>query len=147
AVGMAEVERDAAFPKVAHVEERGLLVELRILMRTHRRAEPNAVGTLHGLDLDDVGAHRAQPGGSERTGPKRGEIEHRERGKGSLAHGDRDRRVGADWPGSVGSARRRKPTIGNVVKPKRGSRANPGLARLLYEDVARDEMVETRQLG
>ena len=84
AVGMTEVERDAALAEVARVEQRRLLVELRVVVRPHRRAEPDAVGPLHGFDLDHVGAQRREPRGGERARPERGEVEDAQPGERSV---------------------------------------------------------------
>ncbi len=79
--GMAEIERDPALAEVGRVPQRRHLVEARLDLRADRRAEPQAVGPLHRLDLDDVGAHRAQPRGRERPRPERGEVDHPEPGE------------------------------------------------------------------
>ena len=63
-------------PRFDGVEQTRLLVELRVVLRSHRGAEADAVGPLHRFDLDHVRAQRGEPRRRERTGPERGEVEH-----------------------------------------------------------------------
>ncbi len=55
-------------------EERPPLVPL-VGRRRDGDAEAHRVGSLDGLDLDDVGAHGGEVLGAERSGPKGGEVD------------------------------------------------------------------------
>ena len=100
------------------MEQRRHLVELRVLPRPHGRAEADAVGSLHGLDLDHVGAHRREPRGRGRAGPERGEVEHLHAGERALA--DRAR--------ACRSTRRAPATASRPIAPQPARRAR-GRAR------------------
>ena len=139
-------------PRFDGVEQRRLLVELRVLVGPHRGAEADAVGPLHRLDLDHVGAHRARATRS-RTGPAQNAVKSSTRDARERPLADRGRRRAARGARAATPARRSAApgadelAVGDAVEAERRARPDPRLARLRDEHVALDEMVEPRQLG
>ena len=130
---MAEIERDAALAEVARVEQRRLLVEVRILFRAHRRAEADAVGPLHRFDLDHVGAHRASH--AVANGPAQNAVK-----SSTLQPGERPVADGvapvvvrpmlrAGHGVAAGVDRRDERAVGDAVEAERRARPDPRLAR------------------
>ena len=83
-----EVERDAGFVAVQHVEPHALFIQMRrhAVGRVIRAAPPIRVGAA--LHLDDLGAKIGQLAGGERPGPAHRQIDHPQA---------RQRQAGADF--------------------------------------------------
>ena len=84
-LGAGEVEGDAALVVVRAVVQRAPLPPA-VLRRRPRRRVAHEVGAGDRLDLDHVGAERAEHVGRGRSGPPRGAVDHahaveRERGR------------------------------------------------------------------
>ena len=137
------------FDRLARVEQRRLLEVLRVARRPYRRAEADAVGSLHRFDLDDVGTHRGEPRGRERPRPERGEVEHPHSGERTLTGravrrapiGIRTRRP-RRRSGLGTSGCRFERAIFDGVKAERCPRSHERGTGLRHEHVARPQLLE-----